>query len=168
MKSFKQFINEKILINKTSKYSYNPDYLSAHSSEMWDSEDEDSYYEDFIEDINYLENKYEHFICFRFYPISKCNVKNLTDRLMEYDISLQTLIEKDIITGNDLGYEARLKDGHIEIDAINSGSRGTYYIYACSDTVFEYIKDLYEDDEGEPEELYKLLFTEGEILPIEF
>ena len=87
---------------------------------------------------------------------------------MEYDISLQTFIESDIITGDDLGYEVRLKDGHIEIDAINSGSRGTYYIYACSDTVFEYIKDLYEDDEGEPEELYKLLFTEGEILPIEF
>ena len=168
MKSFKQFINEKILINKTSQYSYNPDYLPGHSSEMWDSEDEESYYEDFIEDINYLENKYEHFICFRFYPISKCNVKNLTDRLMEYDISLQTFIESDIITGDDLGYEVRLKDGHIEIDAINSGSRGTYYIYACSDKVFEYIKDLYEDDEGEPEELYKLLFTEGEILPIEF
>ena len=87
---------------------------------------------------------------------------------MEYDISLQTFIESDIITGDDLGYEVTLKDGHIEIDAINSGSRGTYYIYACSDTVFEYIKDLYEDDEGEPEELYKLLFTEGEILPIEF
>ena len=168
MKSFKQFINEKILIDKTSKYSYNPDYLPRHSSEMWYSEDEESYYEDFIEDINYLENKYEHFICFRFYPISKCNVKNLTDRLMEYDISLQTFIESDIITGDDLGYEVRLKDGHIEIDAINSGSRGTYYIYACSDTLFEYIKDLYEDDEGEPEELYKLLFTEGEILPIEF
>ena len=168
MKSFKQFINEKILINKTSQYSYNPDYLLAHSSEMWDSEDEDSYYEDFIEDINYLENKYEHFICFRFYPISKCNVKNLTDRLIEYDLDLQTLIEKDIITGNDLGYEVRLKDGHIEVDAINSGARATYYIYACSDKVFEYIRDLYEDDEGEPEELYKLLFTEGEILPIEF
>ena len=168
MKSLKQFINEKILINKTSKYSYNPDYLSSHSSEMWDSEDEDSYYENFIEDINYLEEKYDHFICFRFYSISECNVKNLTDRLIEYDLDLQTLIEKRIITGNDLGYEVRLKDGHIEVDAINSGSRGTYYIYACSDEVFEYIRDFYELDEGESEELYKLLFTEGEILPIEF
>ena len=80
-----------------------------------------------------MENKYEHFICFRFYPISKCNAKNLTDRLIEYDFDLQTLIESDIITGNDLGYEVRLKDGHIEVDAINSGARATYYIYAYDD-----------------------------------
>ena len=80
---------------------------------MWDSEDEDSYYENFIEDINYLEKKYDHFICFRFYSISECNVKNLTDRLIEYDLDLQTLIEKNIITGNDLGYEDRFNHNSI-------------------------------------------------------
>ena len=44
--------------------------ISDKAVEMWDSEDEDSYYENFIEDINYLEKKYDHFICFRFYRIT--------------------------------------------------------------------------------------------------
>lgn len=174
MKELKQFILEKFKINsKNAKdiVKFDPDNLNSDEQIMYDSEDADEngendiFYEDFMQEIKTLEKEYNYFLVSRFIPLSKLSTeKDYEKNLNDYSDEL-SLIIKRIMTGKDLGYEARLKYGHLEVDCINSGSRGTYYIYALSHEAYDEISAWFEGGWEEVESL-NFLYNEKSILEI--
>ena len=171
MKQLTQYIQEKLKINSKSKINvYNPDFLNNIEEVIYDDEGDehelDSKWNYCESELKRINKNYSGFIVAKWDPLSE-----LED--FDNNISLSSDLEDikdDIISGKDLGYEVRLSHGHLEIDCINSGSRATYYVYALKDTAYADV-ELYfdgegEDENGDPIDIKKILFTKGNILII--
>lgn len=159
MKRINLYIVEKLKkINKSSSFKYNPDELNNDNiilySDDGDEDEKDSIWSKCKHTLDEINDVYDGFIAFKNKPISETD---LTD-----DYALKNLSEdlddliNECITGNDAGYEVRLKGGHLEIDCINSGSRTTYYIYALNNNNYDLVSDWYQG-EDEPKDLTFLL-----------
>ena len=174
MKSLSSYIMEKLVINKDLKFDkYNPDELNGdneilYNSQDYDNEDDNSVaWEDCDEIIMSIDKEYDYFLMTRFKSLR--NSKDLEKDLYAYSPcqesnDIHDLINIDPITKSQ-GLEIRLTGGHIEIDAINSGSRATYYIYALSHKAYDEISAWFEGGDEEVESL-GFLFKPGSILEI--
>lgn len=159
--------------SKTKIGGYNPDELNGDHIKIYDSDDgedendKDAFWEDFESWMDNIEKNYDGFIFCKFKSLSQS--KNLDNDIFEYSTNLSDVIKDKIITGNDYGYEVRLVQGHIEIDCINSGSRGDYYIYALSEEIYDNVKMWFEGDLDDDDEIKDLSFLleKGNIIPIE-
>jgi hypothetical protein len=89
----------------------------------------------------------------------------ITGKYADQYNQITKVIDTEIITGKDLGYEARMVNGHIEIDCINSGSRATYYIYAIKEDVIDEIDDWLDGDAEY--DMWEFLVKKENIIPIE-
>lgn len=163
MKTLKTYIGEAFRINKNTRIvkSKYPDNLNYQNYVMWESDDTDSYdYDDFIEILKGINHDYDHFLCTRFVSLSES--ENLLEDIIEHDLDLLELIDSELVTGKDAGYEVRMNWGHIEVDCINSGSRATYYIYAIDDHLFEICDEIFtgDDDDLTEEDLGDAIFKD--------
>ena len=178
MKTLNTFITEKILINKQTNIGFDPDNLECddkfyenailYNSENNEDEDEDATeYEDFEHLMWETNDLNEGFIVTKFESLSK--TKNIEKVIKDCSDNLPKLIE-NIITGKDLGYEVRSVNGHLEIDCINSGSRGTYYIYALSQKGYQDINNwFYGNSWGDEDNIdIKTLINDKNIRAIIF
>lgn len=173
MNPISQYISEKLLINKNIKIQFNPDELNGdeellYSSSDYEDEDDNSIaWEDCDNEISSIDKKFDYFLMTRFNSLSES--KDLEKDLYAYapcheNGDLHDLINDDAITKSQ-GLDIRLKGGHIELDAINSGSRATYYIYALSHEAYDEISAWYEGGEEEVPSL-DFLFKPESILEI--
>ena len=169
-------INEKLVLTNKSKIGkpYNPDELNDDNDEaeiLYSDMEEDNAEDEwdcFKEDMKYLEDKYYGFLVTQFTSLSNITVKELERKLWRNSRQLIDDIINEIVNGKDLGYEISLVGGHLEIDCINSGSRGTYYVYAFdNDESYRKMIDWAGNDISD-EELYKLINTKGFISEITF
>ena len=169
-------INEKLVLTNKSKIGkpYNPDELNDDNDEaeiLYSDMEEDNAEDEwdcFKEDMKYLEDKYYGFLVTQFTSLSNITVKELERKLWRNSRQLIDDIIDEIVNGKDLGYEISLVGGHLEIDCINSGSRGTYYVYAF-DNDENYIKMIdWAGNDISDEELYELINTKGFISEITF
>ena len=169
-------INEKLVLTNKSKIGkpYNPDELNDDNDEaeiLYSDMEEDNAEDEwdcFKEDMKYLEDKYYGFLVTQFTSLSNITVKELERKLWRNSCQLIDDIINEIVNGKDLGYEISLVGGHLEIDCINSGSRGTYYVYAFdNDESYRKMIDWAGNDISD-EELYKLINTKGFISEITF
>ena len=169
-------INEKLVLTNKSKIGkpYNPDELNDDNDEaeiLYSDMEEDNAEDEwdcFKEDMKYLEDKYYGFLVTQFTSLSNITVKELERKLWRNSRQLIDDIIDEIVNGKDLGYEISLVGGHLEIDCINSGSRGTYYVYAFdNDESYRKMIDWAGNDISD-EELYELLNTKGFISEITF
>ena len=161
------YIQEKLKITKDTKINYDPDFLNNFTEVLYSyNDDEDlsdlrwDYCESMLKRIN---NKYEGFVVTRWDSITQ--IKDFDKSVNDYSDDLEE-IKNRIITGRDLGYEVRLSHGHLEFDCINSGSKGTYYVYALKDIAYTDIEawfDGEEDENGNPIDIKKVLYTNGNI-----
>ena len=167
MKELNAYILEKLKINKYSQYKFNPDNIEGGSNRLIysdiDSEKAEETDGDGIRDcMNIInDNNTGGFIVFKFDSIS--DSKNFNKSAYDLNLSLLDIFEK-IITGKDLGYEIRIKDGHLEFDCINSGSRGTYYIYALSSEGYQVAEDTLDEDDNDRN--WSWLFDKKNFEPI--
>ena len=159
MKELNNYILEKLnKINRSSTFTYNPDDLNNDNiilySDLGDEDEQDSIWSQCKHKLDEINDVYDGFIAFKRKPISETD---LTDDfcLKDLNTDLEDLVN-EYITGNDAGYEVRLKGGHLEIDCINSGSRMTYYIYALDQEIYDFVDDWYQGEE-EPKDLTFLL-----------
>jgi len=169
-------INEKLVLTNKSKIGkpYNPDELNDDNDEAeilysdMEEDNADDEWDCFKEDMKYLEDKYYGFLVTQFTSLSNITVKELERKLWRNSRQLIDDIIDEIVNGKDLGYEISLVGGHLEIDCINSGSRGTYYVYAFdNDESYRKMIDWAGNDISD-EELYKLINTKGFISEITF
>lgn len=168
-------INEKLVLTNKSKIGrpYNPDELNIDGDEEvlysdMDEENSEDEWDCFKEDLKYLEDKYYGFLVTQFTSLSNITVKELERKLWRNSRQLIDDIIDEIVNGKDLGYEITLVGGHLEIDCINSGSRGTYYVYAFdNDESYRKMIDWAGNDISD-EELYELINTKGFISEITF
>jgi hypothetical protein len=169
-------INEKLVLTNKSKIGkpYNPDELNDDNDEPeilysdMEEDNADDEWDCFKEDMKYLEEKYYGFLVTQFTSLSNITVKELERKLWRNSRQLIADIIDEIVNGKAMGYEISLVGGHIEIDCINSGSRGTYYVYAF-DNDENYIKMIdWAGNDISDEELYELINTKGFISEITF
>jgi hypothetical protein len=169
-------INEKLVLTNKSKIGkpYNPDELNDDNDEPeilysdMEEDNADDEWDCFKEDMKYLEDKYYGFLVTQFTSLSNITVKELERKLWRNSRQLIDDIIDEIVNGKAMGYEISLVGGHLEIDCINSGSRGTYYVYAF-DNDENYIKMIdWAGNDISDEELYELLNTKGFISEITF
>ena len=167
-------INEKLVLTNKSKIGkpYNPDELNVDEEEVlysdMDEENSETEWDSCKEDLKYLEDKYYGFLVTQFKSLSDINVNELERTLYRNSRQLIDDIIDEIVNGKDLGSEISLVGGHLEIDCINSGSRGTYYVYAFDDDEnYKKMIDWAGNDLSD-KELYELLFTKGFISEITF
>jgi hypothetical protein len=169
-------INEKLVLTNKSKIGkpYNPDELNDDNDEPeilysdMEEDNADDEWDCFKEDMKYLEDKYYGFLVTQFTSLSNITVKELERKLWRNSRQLIDDIIDEIVNGKAMGYEISLVGGHIEIDCINSGSRGTYYVYAF-DNDENYIKMIdWAGNDISDEELYELINTKGFISEITF
>lgn len=175
MKSLKQSIKEALKINSKSKVIKTdyPEYLTNESYTMYNSENDDDYdYKDFLDNIKIVEDEYKGIIITQFEPLIKIKTnfdfkvwRMITGKYADQYNQITKVIDTEIITGKDLGYEARMVNGHIEIDCINSGSRATYYIYAIKEDVIDEIDDWLDGDAEY--DMWEFLVKKENIIPIE-
>lgn len=178
MENLSNFITEKLQINSKIKSKNDDlDYLTDDDFVLWNSDDNSGdEYIDYIDDLyNEIEHKYDYFIYTRFDSLSTLfdkyynknkNINTLIDNI-DYNEYFKKITQK-IITGRDYGYEIKLVRGHIEIDCINSGSCGTYYIYAITYKGYIDVDDWFTDgcdDEAQKDFLYSII--KENIVPIE-
>jgi len=168
MNNIKDYILEKFKINsKNAKRGFDPDDLTGDHQVLYNSEDEDDSYRDLEEILQMINDneKYQSFIVCKFKQLSNMkNMYNNDNDIYFFNDDLMKVIDK-VITGKDLGYEVKLMYGHLQVDCINSGSRGDYYIYALSEEGTEKMTLWWEGDESVPD--LKFLFNEKNLLPIE-
>lgn len=164
-------INEKLIINKNTIAAYSPDELNNDEEVLYSDMEEDNSeneWDNVKEDLKYLDDKYYGFLVTQFKRLSEIKVEQLERTLYRNSRQLIDDIIDEIVNGKDLGYEITLVNGHLEIDCINSGSRGTYYVYAIDDEEnYSKMVDWAGNDLSD-EDLYKLIFTEGFISEITF
>jgi hypothetical protein len=169
-------INEKLVLTNKSKIGkpYNPDELNDDNDEPeilysdMEEDNADDEWDCFKEDMKYLEDKYYGFLVTQFTSLSNITVKELERKLWRNSRQLIADIIDEIVNGKAMGYEISLVGGHLEIDCINSGSRGTYYVYAF-DNDENYIKMIdWAGNDISDEELYELINTKGFISEITF
>ena len=165
MKQINNFIQEKLKVNSKSKINeYDPDFLNNFTEVIYSEDDEDTDYWNYCEsELKRINKNYSGFVVTRWNSISQ--IKDFDKDVNDYSDDLEEIKDR-IITGKDLGYEVRVSHGHLEFDCINSGSRGTYYVYALKDTAYADIEawfDGEEDENGNPIDIKKILFTKGNI-----
>ena len=166
MKKLNTYILEKLKINKSVQYKFNPDYIEGGSNRLIYSDVDSENAEETDGDqmwscMDVINDNHSGFIIFQFDSIS--DSKNLNKSVYDYNQSLTKMLFK-IIDGKDLGYEVRTKDGHLEVDCINSGSRGTYYIYALSSEGYQIADDVLDEDDNKRN--WAWLFDEKNFEPI--
>ena len=173
MKTLNTYITEKLVLNKDTfkELEYNPDslsdeYIILYSTEDQDENDED-YFDDFMSNIDELDKEYDSYIVlYKSLSDIKNNKKDQnTNNIINYYIYLDKIIDK-YINGKNYGYEVRLAYGHIEIDCINSGSRGTYYIYALHPDISDKVEEWF--DGYDYVKIFDILLKKGNIEKIEF
>ena len=169
-------VNEKLVLTNKSKIGkpYNPDELNDDNDDAeilysdMEEDNADDEWDCFKEDMKYLEDKYYGFLVTKFTSLSNITVKELERKLWRNSRQLIADIIDEIVNGKDMGYEISLVGGHLEIDCINSGSRGTYYVYAFDDGEnYEKMVDWAGNDISD-EELYELINTKGFLSEITF
>lgn len=173
MKTLSNYVLEKLNIDDDGivEPQYNPDELTNDEEVLYSDMEEDNAEDEwdcFKEDLKYLEDKYYGFLCTQFDPLSNISVKNLERTIYRNSTSLDDDIVSEIVNGKDLGYEITLVGGHLEIDCINSGSRGTYYIYGFNKHENYAKVEAWAASEISNETLYTLLNKEGFIAEITF
>lgn len=146
---------------------YDPDFLNNFTEVLYEDEgDEDeldskwNYCESELARIN---KNYNGFVVTRYDSITQ--IKDFNKGVNDYSDDLEEIKDR-IITGKDLGYEVRVSHGHLEFDCINSGSRATYYVYALKDTAYADVEAWFNDEEdenGNPIDIKKVLYTKGNI-----
>lgn len=167
MKKLNIYILEKLKINKSSQYKFNPDDIEGGSNRLIysdvDSENaEETEGDEMWTCMDVINDNHDGgFIAFQFDSISDSD--NFNKSAYDLNQSLTKILEK-IIDGKDLGYEVRTKDGHLEVDCINSGSRGTYYIYALSLEGYKIADDALDEDDDKRN--WYWLFDEKNFEPI--
>ena len=175
MKYLNKFINEKLILNKSTKLYYDVDNIKGYNKEVlyssrWefkDDNDEAIQWNDCKHELSTIDKESNTgFIITQFNSLGELRKKNVKDDLLLYDYSesLGDLIEK-VVTGNDYGYEVRLYGGHLEIECINSGSSGTYYIYQLNKDAWNNVDEWFRGDESVNS--LDFLFIKGAIIPIE-
>ena len=170
MKKLNQFIKEGLKVSTKSKIkdSYDPDYLDEGQKEMLyddtDYEDEDEQnvaWNDCNRILIKIDKDIDGFLLMKNFISKSKNIENDYKDIFKY---LEDC-KDEVVTGNDYGYAFRLNNGHLEIDCINSGSRGTYYIYGLSKEGYELIDD-WQQGEVEDKTLEEILYQQGVIEPI--
>ena len=156
MKQLNIYISEKLKIDKDSKSKFNPDFLEGgnknrliysdvdnENAEIDNTENDAS--DDLWTNFDVINDNIRDgaFLTFQFDSIS--DAKDKHKAAYDVDNSLTRTLER-IIDGKDLGYEVRIKDGHLEVDCINSGSRGTYYIYGLTKKGYEELDEWCNDN----------------------
>ena len=176
MKQLNSFINEKLKINSKSKIGgYDPDMLNDELYILYDdtndSENDEVYWEDALDELKQINDKYDGFVVCRWESLTEIKNKkrHLDQYVNDYSDDLE-LIQNRIITGRDYGYRIRLVYGHLEFECINSGSSATYYVYALNDKAYEKIEEWFDTPESldnEDDLNLKFLYEKGNILAIE-
>lgn len=170
MKTLKSIIHERLIINKHIKPSFNVDDLTNDDITLYNDrecDDEDmqdmqwDYCQNILDEINNHKGNCG-FICTKFKSLGKS--KKIEEDLVFVEEDLDDIVSK-IITGKDYGYEVRLVGGHLELECINSGSSGTYYIYKLSPLAMGHMQDWWDGDEDQKSLAF--LYGEESIVPIE-
>ena len=170
MKQIESFISEKLHLNKETKASFDVDDLTnddiiLYSDRECDDEDMQDMQWDYCQNILNEINKHKDndgFICTKFKSLGKS--KNIEEDIISVEDDLDDIVSK-IIDGKDQGYEVRLVGGHLELECINSGSSGTYYIYKLAPLAMGHMQDWWDGDEDQKSLAF--LYAEGSIIPIE-
>lgn len=134
MKNLNQYITEKFKISKDINSTFSPDEMDGNDifiySDEPDDEGESQADGRYLNAVNKnIDNKYYGFISF--YNEITYNKKPLDDRFIMIQKDFEKVFEKTV-NGKDAGYEIKLSKGRYMIDAINSGSRTSIYIYALT------------------------------------
>lgn len=159
MQTINKYILEKLVINKTSKPNFDIDDMSEGiDMDLYDETEFEADYEgqeewdDCNRELEAINDKYTGFIVTQWYSLGDKYHKKINEDAIYIANDDLDYITNKIISGRDYGYAVRLKGGHLEIDCINSGSRGRYYIYALTkegwDITYNYIHgydDTYDD-----------------------
>ena len=170
--SLNYYIQEKLVFNKhTKEKNYDVDSLNNENrvlvSDRWDPKTHDMEEEwDYVRDtVEYIDKKLfcSGYLITKFDPLSKLDAKSLENKIYDIDEYLDRCIN-NVISGHDLGYEIRLVGGHMEIDCINSGSCGTYYIYGVEQTAWNHLSAWWKGDTDVNS--LSFLYSEGAIIPI--
>lgn len=168
MKNLNNYISEKLNIGKDFKIPYYVDDLTNQDMVLYsDVDDElDIDWNDFKDELDQIGDKYDrtvggYFFCAK--PLSKYNGQTLLEHITCLEFIDDVISE--ICTGKDAGYVIKLVHGHIEVSAINSGSRSTYYIYAVEPKMYDRLLAWYEGDDSI--ESLDFIFEKGTIIPIE-
>ena len=170
MKTLKSIIHERLIINKHIKPSFNVDYLTNDDITLYNDQecdDEDMqdmqwyYCQNILDEINNCKDKCG-FICTKFKSLGQS--KKIEEDLVFVEEDLNNIVSK-IINGKDQGYEVKLVGGHLELECINSGSSGTYYIYKLSPLAMEHMEDWWNGDEDQKSLAF--LYAEESIVSIE-
>lgn len=163
MKSLSDLLTEKLHINKNYQNAFNPDDFNNDNIKLWNSEDDDQdiEYQDLESWLDNLSDKFDGFIRINDEPLSK---NDNFENVCTYDDDVTGLV-LTLLTGRDAGYEIRLVSGHIEVDAINSGCRRHFYIYALTKNANELVCKWLDDEEDVSN--LKFLFKKGYIAEIQ-
>lgn len=178
MKTIHNYIAEKLKLGKNLNIKFNLDELIDQNITLYDStsdfeeeDDESVMWDDCVDAIDNISEKYNYFIAFQYESIMKAKETAIKkhENVEPYKISeaLREITEY-VMSGKDMGYAVRLVGGHMEIDCINSGSRSTYYIYALSSEGYDRVSAYWEGDESEPN--IDFLYSDEQqkyIVPIE-
>jgi hypothetical protein len=176
MNNLSQYIIEKLHLNKDIHHQFNIDnispndevYLYDDDADVEEEGDRDIFWDDCKSELDTINKNYTGFIAFQFDSLGSIKKDITDDVIYNFSDDLDKITDK-IITGKDLGYNVLIKGGHLEIHALNSGSRGIYYIYALTNDGYNICYDYIVRGEEEPENL-NLLKTDEEnkyITPIE-
>jgi len=173
MKTLKSIIHEKLIINKHIKPTQlDVDDLTGKKpeklySDRWDFDDDgdmDAQWEVCQNELNEINNHKGNcgFICTKFKSLGQS--KKIEEDIVLVEDDLDNIVSQ-IIDGKDYGYEVRLVGGHLELECINSGSSGTYYIYKLSPLAMGHMQDWWDGDEDQKSLAF--LYAEESIVPIE-
>lgn len=176
MKNINLYIIEKLHLDKNIKNQFNIDnispndevYLYDDDADVEEEGDRDIFWDDCKSELKTLNKKYLGFIVFQFDSLGSIKGDIDDNKIYMLDGDLDNVTDK-IITGKDLGYDVKIKGGHLEIHCINSGSRGIYYIYALSERGLNICSEYERGENNEPENLNFLKTDEDHkyIIPIE-
>ena len=177
MKELNIYLIEKLHLDKHISNQFNIDeisekdeiYLYDDDADVEEEGDRDIFWDDCKSELETLNKKYLGYIVFQFDSLGSIKKDITDDVIYMIDGDLGVITDK-IISGKDLGYDVKIKGGHLEIHCINSGSRGIYYIYALTQEGMNICSEYERGESDEPENL-NFLKTDEEhkyITPIEY
>lgn len=172
MKTFNEFILERLKLNKDSKSKgYDPNFLNTDkvvlydSSEAEDENEQDMNWEDCQTHLDMIDGEYDAFLRCKHYPLANDPKKDYN--IEDYSTNLNEIINNIIGRGDAYGYEFILENGHLKITQGYNGSRSADYVYAITSETYDIIDNFlcgYLEDDVEN---LNILFEEGNIIPIE-
>jgi len=170
MKTFNEFILERLKLNKDTKSKgYDPNFLNGDktilydSSEAEDEDEQDMNWEDCQTNLDTIDGEYDAFLRCEHYPLANDPKKDYN--IEDYSTNLKEIIDNIIGRGDAYGYEFILENGHLTITKGYNGGHSSDYVYAITSETYNMIDDYfggYEDTEN-----LNILFEEGNIVPIE-